>query len=310
MHYKQRTLFDIMEEQAVNKENNAVTTTSSAVTFNDINLFNATELAQAESFLKRMISTDKGGIKNVNEGLAILMRAKDLNLPFSTCIEHIHVINGKTGLDVHIIRSLLSRAGVTWECTKDYAPQYQYTDGNTIYLETQLPEYCVKCKSIEEAETKSVNGLVGVYPLAYYQGLDGNIFNEFQINDKCVKCINKIQAMNVAKEGKYSILRIPAIPIDYVTEYKFTRYKQILGEKVVTTAIGRYSYKDAESAELLNKDNYKKHPRVMVGIRAFTLGAREIADDIIMGCMETTELKIITDTPITDNDFAEAEVIN
>ena len=310
MHHKQRTLFDIMEEQTVNKENNAVTTTSSAVTFNDINLFNATELAQAESFLKRMISTDKGGIKNVNEGLAILMRAKDLNLPFSTCIEHIHVINGKTGLDVHIIRSLLSRAGVTWECTKDYAPQYQYTDGNTIYLETQLPEYCVKCKSIEEAETKSVNGLVGVYPLAYYQGLDGNIFNEFQINDKCVKCINKIQAMNVAKEGKYPILRIPAIPIDYVTEYKFTRYKQILGEKVVTTAIGRYSYKDAESAELLNKDNYKKHPRVMVGIRAFTLGAREIADDIIMGCMETTELKIITDTPITDNDFVEAEVIN
>jgi hypothetical protein len=50
----------------------------------------------------------------------------------------------------------------------------------------------------------------------------------------------------------------------------------------------------------------------MVNIRAFTLGAREIADDIIMGCMETTELKIITDTPISDNDFieAEAEVIN
>lgn len=299
-----------MEEKTVNKETNAVTTTSSAVTFNDINLFNATELAQAESFLKRMISTDKGGIKNVNEGLAILMRAKDLNLPFSTCIEHIHVINGKTGLDVHIIRSLLSRAGVTWECTKDYAPQYNYTDGNTIYLETQLPEYCVKCKSIEEAEAKSVNGLVGVYPLAYYQGLDGNIFNEFQVNDKCVKCINKIQAMKVAKENKYPILRIPAIPIDYVTEYKFTRRKLIYGEVVTTTAIGKYSYKDAESAELLNKDNYKKHPRIMVGIRAFTLGAREIADDIIMGCMETTELKIITDTPITDNDYVEAEVIN
>ena len=310
MHYKQRTLFDIMEEQTVNKENNAVTTTSPvATTFNDINLFNATELAEAENFLKRMVSTDKGGIKNVNEGLAILMRAKDLNLPFSTCIEHIHVINGKTGLDVHIIRSLLSRAGVTWECTKDYAPQYQYTDGNTIYLETQLPEYCVKCKSIKEAEAKSVDGLVGVYPLAFYQGLDGNIFNEFQINDKCVKCINKIQAMNVAKEGKYPLLRIPAIPIDYVTEYKFTRYKQILGEKVVTTAVGKYSYKDAESAELLNKDNYKKHPRIMVGIRAFTLGAREIADDIIMGCMETTELKIITDTPISENDFVEAQVI-
>lgn len=73
------------------------------------------------------------------------MRAQDMQLPFSTCIEHIHVVNGKTGVDVHIIKALLSRAGVVWECTKDYTPQYQYTDGNTVYLETQLPQYCVKC---------------------------------------------------------------------------------------------------------------------------------------------------------------------
>lgn len=300
-----------MEDKTAKEKDNAITTTPSATTtFNNINLFNPNELAQAENFLKRMVSTEKGGIKNVNEGLAILMRAKDLNLPFTSCIEHIHVIRGKTGVDVHIIRSLLSRAGVIWECIKDYAPQYQYTDGNTIYLETQLPKYCIKCKSIEEAESKSTNGLIGVYPLAYYQGLDGKIFNEFQINDNYVKCINRFQAINVAKENKYPIVRIPATPVDYVTEYKFTRYKQILGEKVVTTAIGKYSYKDAETAQLLDKDNYKQHPRIMVGIRAFTLGAREIADDLLMGCMETTELKIITNTPITNDDFIEAEVID
>jgi acetyltransferase-like isoleucine patch superfamily enzyme len=69
--------------------------------FNALNLFDDKQLAAAESFLKRMMTTDKGGIKNVNEGLAILMRAQDLQIPFSTSIEHIHVINGKTGVDIH-----------------------------------------------------------------------------------------------------------------------------------------------------------------------------------------------------------------
>lgn len=278
--------------------------------FNVLNLFDEKQLASAESFLKRMTTTDKGGIKNVNEGLAILMRAQDLQLPFTTCIEHIHVINGKTGVDVHIIRSLLSRAGVTWECTKDYAPQYQYTDGNTIYNETQLPSYCVKCRSAKEAEDKTNDEIVGVYPLKYYQDLKGNIFNEFQINEKCTIALNQVQAIKLAQEGKYPIIRIPATPIDYVTEYKFTRRKLIYGEKVITTAIGHFSLSDATQADLLNKDTYKKYARVMIANRAFSLGAREIADDILMGMMETSELKLITDSPLTGDEFIDVEEIN
>lgn len=278
--------------------------------FNVLNLFDEKQLAAAESFLKRMTATDKGGIKNVNEGLAILMRAQDLQLPFTSCIEHIHVINGKTGVDVHIIRSLLSRAGVTWECTKDYAPQYQYTDGNTIYNETQLPSYCIKCRTTKEAEEKTNDEFVGVYPLKYYQDLKGNIFNEFQINDKCTVALNQVQAIKLAQEGKYPIIRIPATPIDYVTEYKFTRRKIIYGEKVITTAIGRFSLNDATQADLLNKDTYKKYARVMIANRAFSLGAREIADDILMGMMETSELKLVTDTPLTSDDFIDVEEVN
>ena len=278
--------------------------------FNVVNLFDDKQLAAAENFLKRMVSTDKGGIKNVNEGFAILMRAQDLQLPFSTCIEHIHVISGKTAIDVHIIRSLLSRAGVTWECTKDYAPQYQYTDGNNIYNETQLPPYCVKCRTTKEAEEKTNGEVVGVYPLKYYQDLKGTVYNEFQINDKCIIALNKIQATKLAQEGKFPIMRIPAMPVDYVTEYKFTRYRIIYGEKVVTTAVSHFSLSDATQADLLTKDTYKKYARVMIGNRAFTLGAREIADDLLMGVMETSELKLITDTPLSDSDFIEVEPVN
>ena len=307
--------------ETTNKEHSVADTSSANVALqkvdanvnaglNVVNLFDEKQLAAAENFLKRMATTEKGGIKNANEGLAILMRAQDLKLPFSSCIEHIHVINGKTSVDVHIIRSLLARAGVTYECTKDYAPQYQYTDGNTIYNETQLPTYCVRCRTAKEAEEKTDSENVGVYPLKWYQDLKGGIYNEFQLNDKCAVALNKVHAAKLVQEGKFPVIRVPAIPIDFVTEYKFTRRHIIHGEKVITTCTSRFSYSDATQADLLNKDTYKKYARVMIANRAFTLGAREIADDILMGMLETSELKLITDTPLSDDDFVDAITIN
>lgn len=270
-----------------------------------LNLLDESQLASAEIFLKKFMNSEKGGIKSVADGLSILARAQDLQLPFTTCIEHIHVINGKTGVDVHIIKSLLSRAGVVWECTKDYTPQYQYTDGNTIYLETQLPQYCVRCRTAKEAIDATKDDTVGVYPVQWFQDLKGNVYNEFQISDKCVKAINKAHALKLAAEGKFPIIRIPAQPIDYVTEYKFTRYKMINGKEHIVTATSHYSYSEAQAAGLFEKDTYKKYPRVLISHRAFTLGARDIAPDAIMGCMETTELKAINNMDIVDSDVVQ-----
>lgn len=274
-----------------------------------LNLLDEKQLAQAEVFLKKVIASDKGGIKSVNEGLAVLMRAQDLQLPFSTCIEHIHVINGKTGIDVHVIKSLLSRAGVTWECTKDYTPQYQYTDGNTIYIETQLPDYCVKCRTAKEAESKTTDDVVGVYPVKWFADLKGNLYNEFQVSDKCVVAINKAHAAKLATEGKFPIIRVAAQPVDFVTEYKFTRYKIINGKERVTTCTSHYSFSEAQTAELFTKDTYKKYARVLIGHRAFTLGARDIASDALMGCQETSELKIVEGVDLSPSDYEIAEEI-
>ena len=267
-----------------------------------INLLDEKQLASAEIFLKKFMQSEKGGIKSIADGLSILARAQDLQLPFTTCIEHIHVINGKTGIDVHIIKSLLSRAGVVWECTKDYTPQYQYTDGNTIYLETQLPDYCVKCRTAKEAEDATKDDTVGVYPVQWFTDLKGNVYNEFQISDKCVKAINKAHALKLAQGGQFPIIRIPAQPVDFVTEYKFTRYRVINGENVKSSATSHYSQSEALSAGLFEKDTYKKYPRILVSHRAFTLGARDIASDLLMGCMETTELKIVNGMDISDDD--------
>lgn len=270
-----------------------------------INLLDEKQLAAAEIFLKKFMSSEKGGIKSVADGLSILARAQDLQLPFTTCIEHIHVINGKTGIDVHIIKSLLSRAGVVWKCTKDYTPQYQYTDGNTIYLETQLPDYCVKCRTAKEAVDATKDDVVGVYPVQWFTDLKGNVYNEFQVSEKCVKAINKAHALKLAGEGKFPVIRIPAQPIDYVTEYEFKRYRMINGKEREITAISHYSFSEAQNAELFSKDTYKKYARIMIGHRAFVLGARDIANDLLMGCMETTELKVVENTPITDVEFVE-----
>lgn len=268
-----------------------------------LNLLDSHQLELAEIFLKRIMATEKGGIKSVNEGLAILMRAQDLQLPFSTCIEHIHVINGKTGVDIHIVKSLLLRAGVTWKCTKDYTPQYQYTDGNTIYLETQLPDYCIKCRTAEEAVNKTTDNNVGVYPLKYYTDLKGMIYNEFQVSDKCVVAINKQHATKLANEGKYPIIRIPAQPIDFVTEYEFTRYRMISGKLIEMKATSHFSYSEAQSADLFVKDTYKKYARILIGHRAFTLGARDIASDLLMGVMESGELKLVEGVDLTPADY-------
>nr|DAW71220.1 MAG TPA: hypothetical protein [Crassvirales sp.] len=274
-----------------------------------LNLLDEKQLAQAEVFLKKYMASDKGGIKSVSDGLAILTRAQDMQLPFSTCVEHIHVINGKTGVDIHIVKALLSRAGVVWECTKDYAPQYQYTDGNTIYIETQLPDYCVKCRTAKEAIDATKNGSVGVYPVQWFQDLKGNIYNEFQVSDKCVHAINKTHALKLANEGSFPIIRIPAQPVDYVTEYKFTRYKVINGIEREVTCTSHFSYSEAQVADFFKKDTYTKYARILIGHRAFTYGARDIASDTLMGVMESGELKITMDADLDPNDYTEVEEV-
>ena len=308
-------LFETMNEQ---KESNGGSGTALITTRHEtpttslstINLFDDKQRAMAEALITRIMRSDKGGIKSVEDGLAICMRAQDLQLPFSTCIEHIHVINGKTGVDVHIIKALLSRAGVTWKCTKDYTPQYQYTDGDNIYNETELPSYCIRCRSAKEAEAATTEDVVGVYPLRFYADLKGNVYNQFGINDKCTIALNRVQALKLASEGKFPVIRIAARPIDYVVEYKFTRTFIINGKERVQEAISHFSYSEAQAADMFSKDTYKKYPRIMVSHRAFMYGARDIASDLLMGVMETTELKSLEGIDLAPEDYTIVEVPN
>ena len=273
-----------------------------------INLFDDKQLIAAENFLKKVMTSEKGGIKSVNEGLAVLMRAQDLNLPFSTCIEHIHVINGKTGIDIHIIKALLLKAGCTWRCVKDYQPLYEYTDSINVYVDGSFPDYVVRCSSQKEAEDKvkqsQGDDKVFVYPVKWYKDFNGNLYKDYQLNlQKFGIAINKQQAAEITKSGKIAVYRVPNNPVDYVTEYEITR--KIGGKEV--TATGRFSFTDAVQADMFTKDTYKKYPRVLIGHRAFTYAAREIASDVLFGVCETTELKIISGQEVNSDDVIPVE---
>lgn len=276
-----------------------------------INLFDNEQLAAATAFLDKIMRSDKGGIKSVNDGLAILMRAKDLNMPFSTAIEHIHVINGKTGVDIHVIKALLLRAGVTWRCINNYSPLYEYTDGINVYIDGKFPDFVERCKSVKEANEKRIadekneitNETVYIYPVSWYSDFSGNIYKSYNLTNKFEVAVNRQHADSIIKSGKIPIYRIANQPVDYITKYEFTRI--INGNTI--TAIGEFTYSEAQTAKLFEKDTYAKYPKILISHRAFTYGARDIASDVIMGCMETTELKIISGKELGNIELAEVE---
>ena len=264
------------------KSNNSSMIMASAL--NTLDIYNPDDRSKLELYLKSVMSSDKCGIKTIQDGLAIYSRAKELGLPFTSCIEHLGVINGKTTLDVHLIKALLLKAAITWECTKDYIALYEYTDGNNVYIDSKIPDYCRRFKSKREADefnASSDNDEIGIYPVRNYQDYNGTIYK--------------------AAKGLVPIFRIPNVPCDYITEYKLTR---IVDNRVITS-IGHFSYSDAVTAGLASKDTYTKYMRTLIGHRAFTLAARDIAADVILGCMETTEAKIVNNMSIDDADIVE-----
>ena len=278
--------------------------------FNALNLFDDKQLAAAENFLTKVMRSKKGGFDNINDGLAVLMRAQDLNLPFSSCLEHIHVINGKTGVDIHIVKALLSRVGVTWRCINDYTPLYEYTDGINVYIDNSFPDYVKRCTNHADAKAKQDaakdDDIIYVWPVKWYQDFNGNCYKDYQLNTKQFTIVvNKVQAAEVVKAGKVPVYRIPNKPVDYITEYELTR--NVNGKEV--KAIGRFSYSEAVQAGFFEKDTYKKYPRILIGHRAFTLAARDIASDVLMGVMETTELKIVAGKELNTDDFIDVEEV-
>ena len=90
--------------------------------------------------------------------------------------------------------------------------------------------------------------------------------------------------------------------IDRVTEYKLTRELRTPSGKWVTVIqTGSFSLREALTAELSNKDNWKHYPKDMLDARAFDRAMSEIADDI-KGGLKSPEV-------LSNGDIQEAVVV-
>lgn len=290
------------QNESNDRSNHALTLKTNDTAIRSYDFTDPGQLAAFEAYAKLLIATPKSNISSVPEAIAVYGIAKELNVPFLTAARLIYFINGRLVTDVNLIKSLLLRAGVTWECTKKYAPQYQYTDGNNVYNQTELPEFCVITSSPEKATEATTDTKIGVYPLRWYVDLNGNVYNEFGLSDKVVKAINKSHAIKLAKEGQFPVIRTNPRPYDWVTEYTFRREIKTLSGIREIVSVSSFSYNDAIRAELITKDNYKHYPQIMIGHRAFVNGARDIADDVLHGLYSKDEISspLVDDSHIDD----------
>lgn len=218
---------------------------------------NATSIYEAMDTIAKAYPTT---FTNKNDAFAKFVKSKELGIGFLTGAEHMHSIQGKTGVDIHIIRAmLLSSKSISWELVKNYQ---------------QVPIY----KAIDGSEYDYIpNG---------YELIPKGITKE-----EGIKLNNEI-----TNRGN---IAIKLTGYDFVTEYKFSRIKQLVNNDYVTiTAIGKFSWNEALHAKLpLDKNGdfnqnsaWYKYRKLMVDTRAFTFGARAIADDLLMGMREYTEL--------------------
>ena len=299
-----------MDKQVNESSSNtrALSVQRNTTAIDNLDFRDASAMSAFEAYVKQLIATDKSPIKSLPEAYACLQLGQELGMSFLTTAAHIYSVNGRLYTDIHIIKALLLRAGVIWKCTKKYTPLYQYTDGNNIYLESNLPSWSKRCKSATDAERVTTDELLGVYPLEYYTDLKGNIYNQFEISDKCVRAINAQHAVKLSNEGKFPVIRTEAKPIDYVSEYEFTRYIKTLGGVKEMKCTSSFSLNKAIIAGLTSKDTYKHYPDIMVGHRAFVYGARDIAADTLLGMYskdELTNLEVIDDSLVeTIDDYA------
>lgn len=225
--------------------------------------------------LDTLVKSGKIPAQSVEEAAVYYLKSKELNIPFLTSMSHMHIINGKSGVDVHVLKALLLRAGgIIWDVIRDFEPQYEYTDGtNVLIFPFDVPH---PYKVVWNADTTNEAKRDGLIPISR----------------------KKTSASTWVTE--YSFQR---------------QIKMLNGTINTLTAKGKFSYSDAianglhlkKDGTINDKSPWITYPSMMVDHRAWTFGARAIGSDILFGLMELSELYDLNKKPyIVD---AEGKVI-
>lgn len=225
--------------------------------------------AQLELFTE--IAKDSNtGVTTPAMAMMLYHKAKELGIGWANAISHMHLVQGKLGIDIHIIKAILRRpsAMITVEKLEDFRPLYKFVakDFTTTYTTDTLPANAV---IVNDFKDKIQEGQI---PVIY------------------------LPTVTVDANGT----EVSSIePYDYRTTYKFTRKKLHPDGKLVTEVVeSSFSWQEALVAQLpldrsgnFNTNSaWYKYRKLMMDHRAFTFGARDIAADLLLGAYETTEL--------------------
>lgn len=203
-------------------------------------------------FAEKLISAKSSLVpyKTAGDVLVVLQAAQDFNIPITAAMNNIYPINGRASVGVHFIQAILLKNGITFKVLKNYAPIYEWKGFGGIDV-TQ-----------EEVDAN---------PDAYNR-----------IGPKTDK-------KDYAKD-KINVLRTKVIDWETVIEF-YRKVKQPDGTFKDMSVIGRFSISDAERAGLIQDKGHTwgKYPKAMLRARAMMDGAKQIADDLILGLSEVSE---------------------
>lgn len=242
--------------EQLSKTSEAVATTFGALNFKSFDEIKAWGEEVAKSGLTPL--------KTGGQVVAAAMMGRELGLEPMVSVNNIIPINGKATLGIHLINSLLLKAGVVTEVVKDYFP-------------------CVPF-AMKGDDGKPV--------------LDGNgkpIIVRFGFIDEEAKDY-EVKSKTIA---------------DYKTVVKMTRsVKQPDGTFKTMVCTASFSYSDAVTAKLAEKDNWKNYMAKMCLNRATAFCGRMIASDVLLGMYETAELCDANNIPYNYTEEGKVTIID
>lgn len=228
------------------------------------------------------------GQKIKRTSISSVIRGKALGLDPITSIEKIHYINdASSSTGVDVLSAVLLKNGITIEVINEHTPVHA-----TINMDV----------------TTDVKN-----PVLLEKG-------EYEVNkDKYNVVYLKTDSSEYSKD-KINVLRSKET-IDIITTIKFTR--TFTNGKIQEVIVSRYL---SDYKHLKDKDNWENYSKDMLYNRVFGIGARRIANDLIFGMYENSEiadldnkvqLKVddfgvasVKETPNNSDNIEEAEIVD
>jgi hypothetical protein len=100
-------------------------------------------------------------------------------------------------------------------------------------------------------------------------------------------------------------------PVDHITKISFERImKQPDGKYRTMKVVSEFKMSEAASAGLLDKDTWINFPARMLDARAFNIGARAIASDILLGIYSIGELAELEGIPYSISASHEEKILD